>query len=161
MVRKVVSFSLDDDVSLFYFTDARVGFVQTMYSINEGDSVTILVQLFDSIANPVTVQFATVDGTADSSFGGDYTAEQRTITFEPGGNTIAFVTVQTLSDERAELTETFTAQLSQPSAGLTITEDTATIEIADATGMPNQLLLEENNLIIMWLLCLIRCCCGV
>ena len=125
-----------DDVN-FYFPDARVGFIQNMYSVDEGEAVTILVQLFDSIANPVTVRFSTVDGTADSTFGGDYTAEQRTITFEPNGNTIAFVTVQTLSDERAELAETFTAQLSEPSAGLTITVDTATIEIADATGIIN------------------------
>ena len=90
--------------------------------------------MFDSIATSVTVRFRTVDGTADSSFGGDYTAEQRTITFEPGENTVAFVTVQALSDERAELAETFTAQLFEPSVGLTISVDTATVEITDATG---------------------------
>ena len=92
------------------------------------------MQLFDAVATTVTVRFRTVDGTADSSFGGDYTAEQRTITFEPNGNTIDFVTVQTLSDERAELSETFMAELFEPSAGLTITVDRATIEITDATG---------------------------
>ena len=106
-----------------------------MYSVNEGEAVNVLVQLSGSIANSVTVQFSTADGTAVSLFGGDYTAEQRTVTFEPGGNTIDFVTVQTLSDERAELAETFTAQLSDPSAGLTITVDTATIEITDTTGI--------------------------
>lgn len=120
-----------------------------MYTVDEGQAVTILVQLFDSIANSVTVRFRTIDGTADSSFGGDYTAEQRTITFEPDGNTIAFVTVQTLSDERAELAETFMAQLSEPSAGLTITVDTATIEITDTTGIISAKL-EEFNLSIMW-----------
>ena len=130
-------------MKILHFTDARVGFIQNMYSVDEGGAVTILVQLLDSIANPVTVQFSTIDGTAESTFGGDYTADQRTITFEPSGNTIAFVTVQTLSDERAELTETFTAQLSQPSPGLTITVDTATIEIADATG--TQVILKLNT----------------
>ena len=134
-MKSLLTISLDD-VNC-YLPDARVGFIQNMYSVDEGGTVTILVQLFDSIANPVTVRFSTIDGTADSTFGGDYTAEQHTITFEPNSNTIAFVTVQTLSDERAELAETFTAQLSEPSAGLTITEDTATIEIADATGIIN------------------------
>lgn len=86
------------------------------------------------IATPVTVNFRTVDGTAMSTFDGDYTSEQSTITFEPTGNTIAFINVQTLTDERAELTESFTAELFQPSAGLTITEDTATVEITDTTG---------------------------
>ena len=113
---------------------ARVGFVQNAYRVDEGEAVSILVQLFDSIATSVTVRFRTVDGTADSSLSGDYTTEQRMITFEPGSNTINFITVQTLSDERAELTETFTAQLFEPSAGLTVTVDTATIEIIDATG---------------------------
>ena len=119
----------------FISVAARVGFNPVTYSTEEGGAVTILVQLFDTIARPVMVNFRTVDGSAVSTFGGDYTQEERTITFQPNGNTVAFIPVQTLTDERAEVTETFTAQLFQPSAGLTITEDTATVDITDATGM--------------------------
>lgn len=117
-----------------HYVDARVGFNPTTYSTAEGGAATIIVQLFGMIATTVTVNFRTVDGTAVSSFDGDYTAEQRTVTFEPTGNTVAFIAVQTQADNRAELTETFTAELFQPSAGLTITEDTATVDITDATG---------------------------
>ena len=92
------------------------------------------MQLFDNIATQVSVEFSTVDGSAVSTLGGDYTAAQQTLTFVPGGNTIQFIIVSTLTDNRAELTETFTAQLSQPSAGLTITEPMATVQIFDTTG---------------------------
>lgn len=73
-----------------------------------------------------------MDGSAVSPT--DYTAVEQTVTFQPNGNTIAFVSLQTLSDERAELTESFTAELVQPSEGVTITVPTATIDINDATG---------------------------
>ena len=119
---------------LLQLLDARVGFSPTAYSADEGGTVTIIVQLFDTIATQVSVEFSTVDGTAVSTLAGDYTGDQQTLTFVPGGNTIQFISVQTLTDARAELTETFTAQLSQPSAGLSITQPTATVQIFDTTG---------------------------
>lgn len=96
--------------------------------------VFITVRLLDRISSPVTVNFRTVDGTAVSTLGGDYTLDERTITFEPAGNTVQFISVQTLSDERAEMEESFTAELFQPSTGVTITEETATVQITDTTG---------------------------
>ena len=113
-----------------------VGFDPTMYSVDEGSSVTIFVRLMSTIAREVTVNFQTADGTAISTLGGDYTRQQQTITFQPGGSNIGFVSVQTATDNVPEQTETFTAKLlqAQPAGRVTITEDTATVQIMDTSG---------------------------
>ena len=116
---------------------ALVGFDPTTYPVSEGLSVTIFVRLMSTIAQEVMVNFRTVDGTAVSTAGGDYTRLEQTITFEPGSSNIAFVSIQTAMDNLPELTESFTAVLSdaQPAGRVTITQDTATIEITDTSGM--------------------------
>ncbi len=83
------------------------------------------------------VNFRTVDGTAVSTAGGDYTPLQQSITFEPGSSNIAFVSVQTATDNLPELMESFTATLSeaQPTGRVTITQDTATVGITDTSGI--------------------------
>ena len=118
------------------FSAATIGFNPTSYSTDEGGSVAILVQLFTTISRSVSVNFQTVDGTASSTLNGDYTREERTITFEPGGSTVAFITVQTLTDNQPEQTETFTAELFQaePAGKVIISEDTATVQITDTSG---------------------------
>ena len=115
---------------------ATVGFIQPSYSTDEGGSVSIIVQLFSTIALPVMVNFQTMDGTAVSSANGDYTAENTVITFQPGGSTIAFITVQTATDILPEETETFTAVLSdaQPEGRVTVNPSTVTVEIMDTSG---------------------------
>ena len=114
-----------------------VGFDPTTYTVDEGLSVTIFVRLMSTIAREVTVSFRTVDGTAVSTVGGDYTSQEQTITFEPDSiSNIAFVSVQTATDNVPELAETFTAVLSEaePAGRVTITQDTATVEITDTSG---------------------------
>ena len=114
---------------------AMVGFNPTTYSVNEGESATILVQLFSMIERPVTVNFQTVDGSAVSN--SDYTAVQKSITFQPGSPiTIDFTIVPTAMDTLPELTEQFLAELFQaePAGRVTITEDTATVQITDTSG---------------------------
>ena len=122
---------------LLYLSVAMVGFDPTTYTVNEGLSVTIFVRLMSTIAQEVMVNFRTVDGTAVSTAGGDYTRREQTITFEPGSSNIAFVSIQTASDNLPELMETFTAVLSeaQPAGRVTITQDTATVEITDTSGI--------------------------
>ena len=114
-----------------------VGFDPITYTVNEGLSVTIFVRLMSTIAREVMVSFHTMDGTAVSTGGGDYTRQEQTITFEPDSiSNIAFVSVQTATDNIPELTETFTALLSEaePAGRVTITQDTATVEITDTSG---------------------------
>ena len=124
------------DENIVIVSVATVGFNPTSYSTDEGGSVSILVQLFTTISRSLSVNFRTRDGTAVSTINGDYTQEERTINFEPGGSTLAFINVQTTTDNLPEQTETFTAELFQgePAGRVTISEDTATIEITDTSG---------------------------
>ena len=95
------------------------------------------MQLFSIIAQPVSVNLRTVDGSAVSTANGDYTAVQKTITFQPGSPiTVDFTLVQTATDSLPELTEMFLAELFQaePAGRVTITEDTATVQITDTSG---------------------------
>ena len=110
-----------------------VVFNPTSYSADEGGFVVILVTTISSL---LSVIFRTVDGTAVSTINGDYIQEERTINFEPGGSTVVFINVQTTTDNVPEQTETFTAELFQgeQAGGVTISEETATIQIADASG---------------------------
>ena len=113
-----------------------VGFDPVTYTVDEGLTATIFVRLMSTIAIAVSVGFRTTDGTAVSTVGGDYTRQEQTITFQPGSSTIAFISVQTATDSVPEQTETFTAVLSQaePAGRVTITQDTATVEIMDTSG---------------------------
>ena len=83
---------------------------------------------------PVTVDFATADGTATA--GSDYTAATGTVTFAPGV-TSQQVTVQTLQDTAVEGTENFNVNLSNPSANATILDGTGVGTILD-DDVPNQ-----------------------
>jgi fibronectin-binding autotransporter adhesin len=81
---------------------------------------------------PVTVTFATSDGTATA--GGDYTATTQTVTI-PAGQRTATVTVPVTGDTTVEPNETFTVTLSAPS-GATIGTATATGTITNDDAAP-------------------------
>jgi hypothetical protein len=75
------------------------------------------VSLDSPSASPVTVNFATADGTAKA--GSDYVATSGTLTFAPG-ETSKTILVQTIDDNLSEPTETFFVNLSN-AVGATIT----------------------------------------
>jgi len=114
---------------------ATVGFSSTTYSVREGAaSATITVALTGVNATPVTVDFATSDGTALD--GVDYSARSGTLTFPPGGTPTSVrtrtFTVPILQDTIAEDPETLTLTLSAPvGAALVVDRTTATLEIVD------------------------------
>lgn len=93
--------------------------------------IAFTVQLDSPSATQVTVQFATVPGTALA--GSDYVTKSETLAFAPG-QTTRTILVETLNDALAESTETFTVILSNP-VGATIADGTgaATITDDDAT----------------------------
>jgi hypothetical protein len=76
---------------------------------------------------PVTVNYATEDGTAFA--GSEYTATSGTITFAPG-ITSKTILVPTLDDRTPEASKTFTVTLSNPE-GATISDGTGVATIAD------------------------------
>lgn len=110
-----------------------VSFAQSSYTVGESEgSVTITVTLSPSWSKTVTVQYATVDGTAVSP--GDYGSTSGTLTFSPGQTSKTF-TVSIVNDTLAEATETFQAKLSNPVNAVLGTTPT-TVSIIDDDGTP-------------------------
>lgn len=90
------------------------------------------VTLSQASTQPISVQYATMNGTALA--GSDYTAASGTLTFAPG-ETSKTVTVQVLRDTVAEATEAFTVRLSNPT-NATLTKTSATGTIQDDDDVP-------------------------
>ncbi len=88
-------------------TEAIYGSIDAVFTVTLGSAVSV----------PLTVQFATADGTATA--GADYVAESGTLTFA-AGQTSAQVHVPVKSDFIQESDETFTVTLSNPSGGATL-----------------------------------------
>ncbi len=106
-------------------------------SVTEGDSSTTELRLVVSLSAasgiPVSVQFATADGTAEAP--ADYTATSGTLTFAPGV-TIRTVDVPVIGDTLDESDETFTLALAAPS-GATLQDEAATGTIQDDDALPS------------------------
>ena len=95
----------------------------------EGAVMEFVVSLTGSSSNPVTVDYATADGTAAA--GEDYVARSGTLTFAPGGAAMR-IPVTLLADGVDEPEETFVLQLRSPSnATLAVGDGTGTIEDVD------------------------------
>ena len=107
--------------------DVTVSFTKTRYEASEDDAVLrFAVQLSTESRQEVTVQYATVSGTARA--GEDYEARKRTLTF-PVGTTERTIRVPIIDDDVVEQEETFTVRLRNSNA--TIGEGRATGVIAD------------------------------
>lgn len=95
-------------------------------TVTEGDAgtttATLEVTLSNPSAGPVTVGYATADGSADA--GTDYRAKSGTVTFGPG-QASATVEVTVLGDDVFERDETFAVVLSDPD-GATVGDGTGT-----------------------------------
>lgn len=107
-------------------------------SVSEGNSgsqdLAFTVKLSAPSATPVTVSYATRDGTA--SAGSDYTAATGTLTFA-AGETTKVVHVAVKGDTSAESNETLSLVLSAPSgATLATTTATGTIVNDDVAAPP-------------------------
>jgi Calx-beta domain-containing protein/hemolysin type calcium-binding protein len=106
----------------------------TDVSVIEGDSATRTATFVASISNsapgPVSVDYATADGTATA--GSDYESRSGIVTFAPG-ETSKQVTVPVTGDTAEEPDETFSVGLSNP-AGLTIAKAQGAGTILDDDG---------------------------
>jgi hypothetical protein len=108
------------------------------YSVGEGDgSLTVTVDRVGGSAGAVSVDYATVDGTA--TVGSDYTAASGTLNFASGVTSATF-SITILEDTVYEANETFTVSLSNPQGGATLgTPSTATVTIIDNDEGPGAL----------------------
>jgi uncharacterized repeat protein (TIGR01451 family) len=88
-------------------------------TIDEGDTGTVdalfTISLSSQSASPLSVDFATADGTATA--GGDYQATSGTLTLAPG-ETSGTLAVTVFGDLQLEPDETFSVELSNPTAGV-------------------------------------------
>ena len=106
-------------------SDVTVSFAATRYEASEGDRVLdFAVRLSTATLQEVTVQYATVTGTATA--GMDYAARTGALTF-PAGTTERTIRVPIIDDDVVEEEETFTVSLRKAF--------NATIEVGEATGV--------------------------
>jgi PKD repeat protein len=105
-------------------------------TITEGDNgmmaVTYTINLNTPSGKPISVKYATADGTATA--GTDYTATNGIVTFAPG-ETSKTITVQVLGDTIDEFDETFGLYLTNPE-NATIAKNQALSTIIDNDAAP-------------------------
>ena len=98
-------------------------------SVREGNKGTtglsLTVTLSRSVADSVSMRYATADGTALAK--SDYTASSGTLTI-PAGQTQGTISVSIKGDRKREANETFTVQISN-AVGATISDGVATATI--------------------------------
>jgi sugar lactone lactonase YvrE len=88
----------------------------------------VMVSLSAASPTPVSVNYATADGSATA--GNDYYAQSGTVTFAPG-QTSRRVLLATQEEPVLDGNETFSVQLSNPTGGATIATGSATVTIVD------------------------------
>ena len=97
-----------------------------------GGNATVTVSLSAPSAQPVTVQYATSNGSATSP--ADYTPASGNVTI-PAGSTSATFTVGIIDDNTNEPTESFNVTISNPT-NATIGNGTASVTITDNDAAP-------------------------
>ena len=106
-----------------------VGFSASTFAVNEADGTkTITVNLSRAATGPITVNYATSNGTALA--GSDYTATTGTLTFAAGETSKSFV-VPITNDLAVEAAETINLTLSAPVGATLGSPTTAVLTIAD------------------------------
>jgi hypothetical protein len=106
-----------------------VGYASSTYSVSEGASLaTITVVLSHAYDRAVTVDYATVDGTASS--GSDYSAVAGRLTFDPGVTSRTFA-VGIIDDAQDEANETIFLVLRNPGNAMPGPIYQATLVIVD------------------------------
>lgn len=118
-----------DDISLYAAggITPSVGFSSVAYEVTEGGTATIEVRVNIASAGPVTVDYATSDGSATAGL--DYTDVSGTLTFAPGVQSQTF-SVVTSDDSDPDGNETVTLTLSSPTGG-NLGTGSATLTIRD------------------------------
>jgi chitinase len=102
-------------------------------SVVEGDTGTTSIQFTVSLSNsfnlPVTVQYATRDGSATA--GSDYQPDSGTLTFAPNDSTPQIITIEVIGDQAAEPDKSFFVDVTTPDSYATISRGTGVGTIWD------------------------------
>jgi hypothetical protein len=124
------SSSLVESVVAFNFATISVGDATVSEGYLSGSTMRFPVSLSAPLGAPVSVNYATANGTALA--GSDYTTTTGTLTFA-AGEVLKFVSVPVLGDAVVEPNDTFTLNLSSPS-GAPILDGSATGTIFNDDG---------------------------
>jgi hypothetical protein len=123
----------DDGSSPGEVPQLRIGDVSVPEGVADATPATVTVVLDRAAAEPVTVRWATEDGTATAP--GDYTEGGDVLTFAPG-ETSQQITVPVVGDRAEEEDETFAVRLSE-AGNAAIADGAAVVTVVnDDTGGP-------------------------
>jgi len=112
-------FVLKDNTAALDASAGSVGFIGTSTSVSEnGGTATVRLQRNGGHAGAVSIQYATVDGTATAA--GDYTATSGTLRWEDGQSAPKSFTVAIRNDSDVESNEAFGITLSNAGGGATV-----------------------------------------
>ena len=132
-------------------------------TLTEGNSgtktFTFTVSISGANTLPVSVNYATADGTATAA-SGDYVATSGTLTWAAGDNTAKTIGVTVNGDTTVEPDETFYVNLGSPinatlssstGVGTIVNDDLSISSVVVAEATPKNGILESNeNLVITW-----------
>lgn len=104
----------------------------TSYDVTEGAVINILVTRSGGSAGVASVDYATLDGTAEA--GTDYPATSGTLTFADGVSGNQTISIPITDDETVEVAETFTVTLSNVSGATLGVNSSATVNIVNASA---------------------------
>jgi beta-glucosidase len=117
-------YSLYEVAVLGEFTEQAVSLGVATAQLREKGTAQIPVRLNKAADTPITVRYATVDGTATA--GQDYAVAEGTLTFA-AGETEKSIAVTAIDDDADEPNETFTVSIGDPSAGVLAAPRTETV----------------------------------
>jgi hypothetical protein len=123
---------VDDDTQSLSVDDIRAE--------EQGETATFLVTMSRATGTPVTVHYATVDGTATAPF--DYAATSGVLTFA-AGEIAKSVTIVIVPDRVVDPDETFTLRLSD-ATGATISKSSGTATIIESDRPPEPVVLVDD-----------------
>jgi hypothetical protein len=120
--------------------------VESDLTVTEGNSgttnATFTINLNAAAAGTVTVDYATVAGTA--TVGDDYTNTTGTLTFAPG-QTSKTVTIPIVGDTFNEINESLSIVLSNATGGATLLDDMGALIIADNDPTPSVTIADTSS----------------
>jgi Calx-beta domain/Beta-propeller repeat len=147
-------FGLAGDAFVLKLSNAASGpasqlqFTTTTPTVQEDMTfVTLTVQRTGDTSGPVTVDYATADGTASER--SDYTTAVGTLRFA-AGETAKTIDVLVNEDSKVEGAESFTVSLSNPTGGATLSclTATATIQITDDAAEPTSNVIDDPTIFV-------------
>ena len=109
---------------------SKIAFSRSRYKVGEGRIARIMIKRAGRLSEPVYVKLTTIGGSARAGL--DFTGVSRKIFFAPGKRTKT-ISIRIKADENREAAETFSLELTEPSAGAILAHPSkSTLTIADA-----------------------------